>query len=642
MKCCLQVNVGCWLKRLGLGTVIGCHLILAAGFAKDLPAAVDQIQLFQDKGIDVNMSLIPVVIKDKLKAGENARIAFKITDSRLKKPITKAHPRAWLVKRDSTKASNEISCGHKIKALVSGSLSTRADVDLNSYLLVTLNHDKTVTFINPQVAFSATKLENIVELPGIGTDWIQTHDKRFIIISIPDKSLLAVIEVASRKLLTTIPTGPDTKPTRLLIQPNGLYVWVSLDYGNEVIAVETATNKVAARLTVEKGLHNLVVTRDNRFLAVSNSEADTVTVIDTQKLKTIASIRTGKTPIALSYGAASRLVYIAALNSGEISVIDPETQKVVAAVKSRPGIVALAFEPKGRFGFAINQIDSTVSVLDSATNKIIASAEVAKEPDQILFTEQYAYIRGIGTEKFSLLDLENARKGKLQPMEIQAGQSAPENAADQINYAPMMAMTPDENSVIIANAPDRVLYYYQEGMMASMGTFSNYKRMPRGILVIDQSLNEVESGFYSTTVKIPASGEFDMPFLLDQPRIMTCFRVSVGESAEPQQTIDKKSLDFKWVNKDGPIVVNQPVDLRFSLSNRKDQLPLLNQAIEILVFHPPGFRQKHYMLTEIGDGFYKSRVDFPEAGRNKILFRIAAQKMSWSDTASLDIDVKPK
>ena len=36
--------------------------------------------------------------------------------------------------------------------LSAGQLSVRADADLNSYLLVTLNHDRTVAFINPQIA----------------------------------------------------------------------------------------------------------------------------------------------------------------------------------------------------------------------------------------------------------------------------------------------------------------------------------------------------------------------------------------------------------------------------------------------------------------------------------------------------------
>ena len=103
--------------------------------------------------------------------------------------------------------ANETACHDKIRSLVGGSLSARADVDLNSYWLLTLNHDKTVSFINPQVSFGGTQLESIVPLPGLGADWAQSPDKRFIYISMPDQSAVAVIDTAARKLLTTISTG---------------------------------------------------------------------------------------------------------------------------------------------------------------------------------------------------------------------------------------------------------------------------------------------------------------------------------------------------------------------------------------------------------------------------------------------------
>ena len=64
------------------------------------------------------------------------------------------------------------TCVEKIRRLAGGRLGARAEVDLNRYVITgTMNHDKTVSVIDPQVEFGATKLENLVTLPvwrGLG------------------------------------------------------------------------------------------------------------------------------------------------------------------------------------------------------------------------------------------------------------------------------------------------------------------------------------------------------------------------------------------------------------------------------------------------------------------------------------------
>ena len=82
-----------------------------------------------------------------------------------------------------------------------------------------------------------------------------------------------------------------------------------------------------------------------------------------------------------------------------------------------------------------------------------------------------------------------------------------------------MVPAPEGNSVLVANPADRVIYYYSEGMAAPMGSFQNYRRNPRAVMVVDRSLREVTSGVYSTTTKLPKSGIYDVAFLLDSPRI---------------------------------------------------------------------------------------------------------------------------
>ena len=116
----------------------------------------------------------------------------------------------------------------------------------------------------------------------------------------------------------------------------------------------------------------------------------------------------------------------------------------------------------------------------------------------MVFTRGYAYIHSIGSEKFSLIELTDFTKTTPAPVDIQGGQKAPDTMPEEIGVADMIAPTPEGNALMIANNPDQLLYYYVEGMMAPMGTFSNYKRRPRALLLLDRSLSETAPGVYST------------------------------------------------------------------------------------------------------------------------------------------------
>ncbi|NOT85593.1 MAG: YncE family protein [Methylococcaceae bacterium] len=637
----MRLECGQFLLSVLIATTVLSTATLAADSNPPKTVGTER-QRYQKDGITIDFSLKSVDQSSGFTAGGNAIATFQVSDTQQKRPLTGLRPRAWFAARLSEMVSSETTCSDKIRTLVGGGLTAKADIDLNSYLLLMLNHDKTVSFINPQVAFKSTKMESIVELPSVGADWVQSPDKHFVYISMPDQSAVAVINTLSRRLLTTISTGSNTKPTRVVMQPDGRIVWVGLDDSTSVAAIDIATNKFAATIAVGNGLHNLVPTSDSRFVYVSNSKDDTISAIDTQTLTKVADIKVGKTPMAMAYGNASQLVYVAALNGEKISAIDPQTQKIAADIPAQKGIMALRFEPKGRFAFAVNQIDSTVSVLDSATNKLIATTAVVKEPDQVIFTDNYAYIRGLGSEKFSLIDLDNARKGSLQPVDIQAGRLAPETEADQIGIAPMMVATPDGNSVMIANAPDRMTYFYQEGMMAPMGTLSNYKRLPRGVMIIDQSLTESAPGIYTAAVRLPHAGRFDVPVLLDQPRVIHCFQVSVTENPNQPKVPLKEAIEINRVPDDAPIIPHHLHTLRFRITDPLTHQAITGLGVSTLAFRVPGTWQKRNTLKETGEGVYEWQAIFPEPGVYKILFNVPSRKIRWVDSPAQALTVIAK
>ena len=594
-------------------------------------------QSFEKEGISVLFSLeaLPGPNGENLGlvAGADALVSFRVTDKRTGQPVTGLRPRAWISARNVEHAPNESECKDKIRTFMGGLLSARPEIDLNNYSMVTLNHDSTITFINPQVSFNITKLESIVTLPSVGADWVLSKNKELIYLTLPDSSAVVIIDTITRKITSTVQLDPKSRPTRIALQPDGRAVWVGLDNSPKIAVIDAATGKLKAIIAAGEGLHQIAFTPDSRYAYVTNSSSDTVTAIDTTLLTKVADTKVGRTPVPIATSSASGMIYVATVNGGEVSVINPIGHKVVKTIAVARGLVALKFDPTGRYAYAVNQLESTVTVIDASTNEVIASGTVVKGPDQINFTERYAYVRGTETERFSLVDLnEITNKKMVVAVNIQAGREAPSTMPAEIGVSEMIQPTPDGNAVLIANAPDQMIYYYVEGLMAPMGTFQNYKRRPRGLMIIDRSLGETARGVYTTPIKLTRAGRFDVPLLIDQPRIANCFDVEIGKSASGELEKPRTSIAVEALFKEREFKAGESVILRFKVTDSVTGKEVAGlRDVQVMVFEPPGVWQQRQWAKEVGGGVYEVGQVFPHAGAYNVMLRVESRGARFAD-----------
>jgi hypothetical protein len=147
-----------------------------------------------------------------------------------------------------------------------------------------------------------------------------------------------------------------------------------------------------------------------------------------------------------------------------------------------------------------------------------------------------------------------------------------------------------------------------------MGNFQNYRREPLAVLVVDRSLREIKPGIYSTTIKLPASGRYDVAFINDSPRVSHCFEVS----AEPNPALKEKplvALRIEHQMKELKLPVGQDFTFRFKLietatGNPKSDLP----DVRVLTFLSPGVWQRRDIAKSVGDGVYELKINVPQTG----------------------------
>lgn len=597
-------------------------------------------QRYTENGLAVEMTILPQA-GQKIESGIDATVSMRVTDVITGAPISGARPLAWMTARLSEMVSNETECSDKVRTLIGGKLGARADVDLNGYTLFTLNSDNSITVINPMTGFNLTKLESIIPLPGKGADWVLSPDKNFIYVSLPDKNAVAVIDANRRKLLHLIEMGEGAKPQRMAQSLDGTKVWVALDGAGSVAVIDSTTKQIAAKILTGSGLHHFALSDDGTYAFVANSTDDTVSVIDARKLTKTSDIKVGKTPIALAYSALAKSVYVAALNDENIVQIDVEKLNINNKLHISRGVMNLRFESSGRYLVALNQLQNKLAVFDTATNREIAQVETIEQPDQIAFTQRYIYVRGLASERFTLVDWADIKNDKASAVNIQAGRQAPSAQTKDIGMSAMMVPAPEGNTMMIANGPDKTIYFYQEGMMAPSGTFSNYKRTPLALMLVDRSLNEISPGTYQTHIKLPAGGRYDVPVVLNQPRILHCFGATVEANPMVKKNIaHKTATTIKPTFDTTKLLAGQSNAFSVRLTDAANGLPLTDLSdLNILLFEPPGNWQQRGLMQHVGDGVYRADYILPAPGTYEMMFASTTRGFHFQDLPRVTLQV---
>lgn len=588
-------------------------------------------QKIVEQGIAIEFTVEPLgQSASKIRAAEDVNIKFKVTDTTTSTPVKGLGLSAWISKGPDEKLIEPAQCREKVQSYLTGSMRARPDVDLNSYYVLSLNKSPDISVIDPLLGFGGSKLLTLIMLKAPGEDWLLTRDGEKLFVTLPSINKVAVINARSWIVDTYLDAGMT--PMRITVQPDQQYVWVAND-GNEkdggVTVIETATLKVAAKIPTGAGQHEVIISNDNRFAFVSNRASGTVSIIDIRKLEKLSDVNVGSQPSSMALSELSKAVYVAGEGDGTITVIEGQSQQVVARLKTKPGARSIRFAPGGRYGFVVNTKENAVHIFDAASNRLLHEVNVVKAPDQIMFSSAFAFVRSLDTENVYMLRLGKIDK-EVDVTEFPGGQAPPGKGSTPVR-ADSIVLAPEGNSVIVANPVDRVLYYYTEGMAAPMGNFQNYRREPLAVMVVDRSLREIQPGVYSTTVKLPASGRYDVAFLNDSPRVSHCFNL-VAETNPSIKEEKPVALSIEHQVKERKLAVRQDFTFRFKLietatGNPKSDL----QDVRVLTFLSPGVWQRRDIAKSLGNGVYELKINVPEPGVYMLFVESASLGVRYTD-----------
>ncbi len=616
-----------------------------------------------EQGIAVELAITPLAGDRRppgppgppgLREGQDVAVRFRVTDA-AGQALAGLSPAAWLDRLPAAEVAPP-ECAARVKELAGGSLFNQAELDLNSYYVLALDEDAGINVVSTRCSASAApKLLTSIPLLSPGEDWALAAGRRRLFVSQPDADRVAVIDTGTWKVAAQVAAGH--RPTRLGLQPDGARLWAVVDEEAASVAVidaagasgarganEASEARVLARIATGKGPHDLAFSADGALVFVTNAGAGTVSVIDARRLEKAADLRTGSRPVAIAWSPLAAAAYVVDEQDGTIVVIDGRRRAVAARIAARPGVAVIRFAPGGRLAFVLNPRESTVQVIDAETNRIVTTGTTRQGPDQVVFSDQLAYIRHRGTDTVLMVPLRGLGEAgrPLEAADFTGGQH-PLGEGVRPSLADGIVPAPDPGTVLVANPADRAIYYYVEGMAAPSGSFHNYGRQPRAVLVVDRGLRERgRPGSYEATVRLPGPGRYRLPFFLDAPRVVHCFEVELQPDPELAAARRRSApVRVEPLLDERTVAVGTAVRLRFRLTDPASGLPATGvDDLVMMAYTISGEWQVRAPAREVGAGIYAAEFVPPEAGTYTVIVECRSRRLPFHLSPRLRLEAK--
>lgn len=529
---------------------------------------------------------------------------------------------AWLQRRRGDLSDAEIACADKVRMLATQGIGQRADIDLNAYRLVTLNTDATVAVINPFVALSNAKLESIVTLPGPPRNWVQVPERMQIWVLVGSPLRLVAIDMAARRIERVVALPDDPAAREMAADGQARRLLVALPGSGAVAKLDLADPHAAPALEPAPGIAGLRPAAGG-VLALHRGGS----VLLHREAAETRRWQAGGDPVDAAYSLLSRRVVVATA-ARQLVLLDPDAAAPERRITLGHAVEALAMLDEGRRALALGP--GRASLVDLAAAQPPLELDTVAGADRLVLTASFAYAVSARAGRATLWSLADLRAGRAQPVEVALGRPAPDEEPAPAGLDRSVP-APSGNGLLAANPVDGLVYQYGEGMMAPIGSFSNYRRAAIGLAVADLALREVEPGHQRGVVRHVRGGLHGLVLSGVGPRFAACGTVALADlpgAAAPRAERPRAELVEVAPAPDGQTV---RIRLRPAAGGAPSRGVTGLRDLTLLVFDRRGGWQRRVRMREAGAGEYSAEIAVPRPARYELLVSSVSEDLSFAE-----------
>ena len=259
-------------------------------------------------------------------------------------------------------------------------------------LIVANKGDHSMGIIDPE---SGSQVATVAEGGVTGHELIASPDGKTAYVPIygdsgvgkagTDGSNMVAIDIASRKVTGNLDFGKGIRPHCPVFGPKNGLLYVTTELENTISIIDPKSLKIVG--TVPTGAaesHMFVISHDGKRGYTANVGPGTVSVLDLDAKKTIATIPISKTTQRISISNDDRWVFTADQTSPRLAVIDTANNKVKQWVDLPAPAYGTALTPDGKWLVAAIQKTNQAAAVDLRTMKVAHVIDLPKIPQEVL------------------------------------------------------------------------------------------------------------------------------------------------------------------------------------------------------------------------------------------------------------------
>jgi YVTN family beta-propeller protein len=217
------------------------------------------------------------------------------------------------------------------------------------YAIICAEREKRLDFRDAQTL----KVVKRVPVPCEGVNHIDfSVDGRYLLATCEFSGELLKVDVPGQRVISTIKLSPPGMPQDVKLSPDGKVFYVANMEANGVHLVDGDKFKTIGFLPTGEGTHGLYVSRDFKYLYVSNRKEGSVSLIDfsTRKVAQKWHIPGGGSPDMGGVSADGKVLWLSGRYDGVVYAFDTTNGHLLAKIRVGKGPHGLCVYPQpGRY-----------------------------------------------------------------------------------------------------------------------------------------------------------------------------------------------------------------------------------------------------------------------------------------------------
>ena len=234
---------------------------------------------------------------------------------------------------------------------------------------------------------------------------------------------VAVIDLATHKLVDTINLGKPLRPHCAVFGPQNGLLYVTTELGESVTIIDSESLRILGSIpTGQPESHMLAITHDGKRGYTSNVHVGTISVLDLEARQKIAVIHVSPHAQRIALSVDDRWVFTADQTQPQLAVIDTSTNAVTKWIPLEGTAYGTGATLDGKWLLVTLPKQGKVAVVDLSSMNVVRSVDVPKAPQEVLVRpdNQVAYVSCDASRKVAAINLQTWKVDQL----IDAGRSA--------------------------------------------------------------------------------------------------------------------------------------------------------------------------------------------------------------------------